>query len=169
MQTQYLRARQSGLTMIEMMVTVAVLAIIISIATPSFRQLLDNSRVASQTDQLVTAFNTARSEAIRNGRGAWFTARAGDFSNGWCVRTDNQDCGTDDADLLDFSSVDPRLEITQGTPATLSFALNRLGALQDPGTATVLVVKPKVCGDGLMMRRININATGRIAIDRVNC
>lgn len=47
------------------MVTLAVLAIILSIAVPSFADLIRSNRAESQRATLVNSLNLARSEAIR--------------------------------------------------------------------------------------------------------
>jgi type IV fimbrial biogenesis protein FimT len=59
-----LRHRARGLTLIELMITVAVMAVLIALAAPSFRTLLMNSRMSSQADGLYSALNYARSTAL---------------------------------------------------------------------------------------------------------
>jgi len=58
---------QMGLTMIELLVAIAILAILLSIAVPSFITFAQNSRLVGQTNDLVTSLNYARSEAIKRG------------------------------------------------------------------------------------------------------
>lgn len=58
---------ENGFTLIELMVTVAVSAIVLSVAVPGFQDLIRNNRLATQANQLVTALNLARSEAIKRG------------------------------------------------------------------------------------------------------
>ncbi|WDS38094.1 GspH/FimT family pseudopilin [Pseudoxanthomonas sp.] len=48
-----------------MMVAIAVLAIMLAIAVPSFSQLLASNRLTAQANELVAALQVARSEAIR--------------------------------------------------------------------------------------------------------
>lgn len=53
-----------GFTLIELMVTIAVLAIIVSIAAPNISTQLANSRVKSTTATLANALKEARSESL---------------------------------------------------------------------------------------------------------
>lgn len=58
---------QRGFTLIELMVTVSLLAILLSVAIPSFRDMLQNNRTQTIADNLMTALQYARSEAIKRG------------------------------------------------------------------------------------------------------
>lgn len=53
-----------GFTLLELMVVIAIVAIMISIATPSFRAQIEASRLRADTDNIVTALQLARSEAV---------------------------------------------------------------------------------------------------------
>ncbi|SBV35424.1 putative pilus assambly protein [uncultured Stenotrophomonas sp.] len=58
-----------GFSLLELMVTVAVLAILMAIAVPGFSALINRDRLTSQANELVALVQYARSEAIRlNGR-----------------------------------------------------------------------------------------------------
>lgn len=54
----------SGFTLIELMITIAILAIILAIGIPSFQNLFENSRFSRANDAFISAVNLARSEAI---------------------------------------------------------------------------------------------------------
>ncbi|NMG63689.1 prepilin-type N-terminal cleavage/methylation domain-containing protein [Azoarcus indigens] len=60
--------RTDGFTLIELMVTLAVAAILAAMAAPSFRTLLANNRLSTQTNELVGAVTFTRSEAVKRGR-----------------------------------------------------------------------------------------------------
>jgi type IV fimbrial biogenesis protein FimT len=57
--------RATGFTLLELMVTLAVLGILLGIAVPSFQSSLTNSRLTTAANDLVGALQAARSEAIK--------------------------------------------------------------------------------------------------------
>ncbi len=58
-----------GVTLVELMVTIAVAAILLAVAVPGFRNLIVSNRLTATTNAFVAALNLARIEAIkRNAR-----------------------------------------------------------------------------------------------------
>ena len=56
---------QLGVTLIELMVTIAVLAVIVTLAVPSFAGIINSNRLATAANELGTSLQLARMEAIR--------------------------------------------------------------------------------------------------------
>lgn len=80
--------RYKGFTLIELMVTILIAAILMMIAVPSFRNYQANQQVRSTAQGLVLALDIARSEAIKRGTGvtAIVAPVSGtDWSSGWTV------------------------------------------------------------------------------------
>ena len=59
--------RRRGFTLIEVMIVIALVAIVVSLAGPSFREYILMQRLRSVQSQLVTDLNYARSEAVSRG------------------------------------------------------------------------------------------------------
>lgn len=74
------RSPDSGFTLIEMMVTVAVLAILVAVAAPSFSDAMDRARIKSQAMRVIDVIEFAKSEATKSSitrntaAGTWNTA-----------------------------------------------------------------------------------------------
>lgn len=167
-----------GVTLIELMVTISILAILLAIAAPSFQQMLTSSRVTSLTNELVAALNFARSEAVKRGKTVTVCKSANpeaatptcsalaSWQTGWLIFVDEGTLGTVDG-------TDSRLKVGQpsGGNATItgstSFAnyvsYESTGVVTGGGTNTL-----DICLNGVQSR-VEVNVTGRIRTIKGSC
>ena len=87
--------RNSGLTLIELLITVAIVGVLIASATPSMTEFIQNNRAVTQVNELHTSLSLARNEAIKRNsnitvcRSSNGTTCSGAWQNGWIVFVDN--------------------------------------------------------------------------------
>ena len=65
--------KRSGFTLIELMVVIAMMSIMVAVATPRIRSLRDRSNLRAARDEVATAFALARSAAVQKGITATIT------------------------------------------------------------------------------------------------
>jgi|GEM_PF-630346 len=97
-------ARERGLTLLELLITLTILAILLAIGVPVFSRQIHNSRLAANTEELRSAIQLARATAVsRNQR---VTLRnSGSWESGWqAFADDNNNGALDDGEQLLFSS-----------------------------------------------------------------
>lgn len=83
---------QQGFTLIELMVTVAVLGIVVGLAVPGFQSAVNGNRLAGASNELIATMQVARMEAIRrNRRVAVCTSANANAGDGATCATSNID------------------------------------------------------------------------------
>jgi type IV fimbrial biogenesis protein FimT len=75
-----------GYNLLELLVTLAIVAILASIAAPSFSVFIENQRVRSAANDLMATMNLARSEAVTRNASITVSEATGGWSNGWIVK-----------------------------------------------------------------------------------
>jgi len=88
------RPLAAGFTLLELMITLVIAALFLTVGVPSYLNLIRNSRAATNANELVTALTLARSEAVRRAanvticRSADGAACGGNWTDGWIVFVD---------------------------------------------------------------------------------
>ena len=77
------QSSERGFTLMELMVTIAVLAILVAIAAPSFNDFFDKYRVRGAANDVISVVSQARAEAAKSGRAV--QVNFGGTTGAWCV------------------------------------------------------------------------------------
>ena len=168
---------QRGLTLIELLVTVAVVGIMLAVGVPAFQRITEENRQVSTINSLAGGLNLARSEAVKQGRAVTVCASADgiacsgstDWTNGWIAFTDeNRDGLINGNDVLVARNgalgAGVQLRATQFDDNSRLRYLpsGRLETTPDPDGTFVLC--DTRTWDATRARVLNINNLGRVAL-----
>lgn len=162
-----------GFTLVELMVTVVVAAILLSIAIPNFATMLRKNRAATDVSALTTTIAYARSESVARGRNVCITPKTsgGAWKDGWQVRVDDA-TATCTGDLLrTFSAAQGSsvLTVKKGAAASSATAITTFaftsGGYRSGGDGVFISYVADGTCDPDTGRLLSVLGTGRLSID----
>lgn len=168
-----------GFTLIELMVTLAIVAILAMVAVPNFTAFQRNSELTSMANNLVGGMNMARTEAMKRNTNALVAPISGtDWAGGWRVFVDvNRDGTFNTGDILinTYPALPSYIVVTASNPQAL---FNGSGYSFDGNTLSNLTISIErndvPAGQTLdQTRRVKVATTGRVrsckGTDTTNC
>jgi type IV fimbrial biogenesis protein FimT len=175
MARQFNLGTNAGFTLLELMVTVSIAAILLAVGVPSYVTFIDNNRVTSQANDMLYSVNMARSEAIKRGTEVRLVSVAGsDWSTGWNLVADtNNDSDFDDpADILmqwEALNGDGSLAIAAtNSPTDTYMAFTSRGGLSPSNASFIFTLEPGDC-DAIDSRIISLQPSGRASVSHGDC
>ncbi|WGL18191.1 GspH/FimT family protein [Microbulbifer bruguierae] len=108
-----------GLTLLELLITLSILSILLTIGIPSFQQQVESNRTRTATDALLQAIRLTRTKAISSNRRATLR-KLGSWQSGWEVFYDRDFDGERDLDEPQIITAGPLagVTVTANTPLT---------------------------------------------------
>lgn len=163
-----------GFSLVELMITISVASILLTVAVPSFQSLMKESRLTTQANEFMTALHYARSEAVKRGMRVTIcrsvdgaTCNGDDWQDGWLIFSDADPVGSVDVDNGDeILRVFPKLnESSLNGGSNFSSRVTYLRNGRSQGNNNLPNGTFTLCNqDGA--RKIVINASGRPRVEK---
>lgn len=165
--------RQAGMTLVELLIVLAIAAVLATIAAPSFSSFVNDTRLTTTLSQLASDLNRARLDAIKRNSWVLFCVRdaAGtgcstgtDWNNGWVICHDSEPDGDCDAatdeepnPIVIRQALKSKLSLT-GPTAAIRFNPNGTQGTGTVATLTLCCKSNKTTGE-----IVRVAATGHIS------
>jgi len=176
-----------GFTLVELIITLVIVGVLLGIGVPNFRSFIQNSRITSQSNELVGVLATARSEALKRNQAVVVCRSAdptavtpvcavgggGTWETGWLIFADqnknNSFAAADGDTLLKVYPVLTGNNTLRGNSAALVdfVTFNRSGTADLAAAATPHHFKLCDTRGAGSARAIVLEPTGRPRIDRL--
>lgn len=179
MSKQYADNRQNGFTLIELMITLVIAAVLVGIAVPSFQTFIKRNQADTLQSRVASAVATARTEAASRNTFVSMcasddgTACGGSWNNGWIIYENPDNNATKHANEIAIEVFDYEGASTfsmvqgQNTGNNLSqITFNQQGFLV--GQLSVLVTVCEPGKDVKYARGLYLNASGLVVKTKDN-
>lgn len=165
-------ARSGGFTLVELVITLLVVAVLALIALPSFDGTFRQSRMTAAANNLVAALSAARSESVMRARrvsvcpsASGLRCGGSDWHAGWITYVDGGTAGRFDADDV-VLRVWPALDSADRITATRAGVTFDARGMSD--APVDFIVRPDRCRSD-QQRRVVLLAFGRVSSRREAC
>jgi len=158
--------KNKGFTLIELMITVAIISMTMAIGLPSFQSIIASARLTSTTNAMVSALQLARIEALKQHKTVVIRKKNNDWSKGWEVFVDDLvenktfDAGEIVLVVTGFDAPSSMIKIDPTYTNYVSYGAN--GRVNQGGS--FLFCYPST-GTATDFRKVIIAATGRIRVE----
>ena len=175
---------QKGLTLIELMVTIAIAMILLAVGVPAYDSMMSNNRSVASTNRLVGALKVARSEAINRGTsvslcprssvGSFTCGSASDWANGLLLFTDGRGvggAGTYSSSSEDLLNEWGELESSPTITSTVAYVrYSPTGERDTINSSSAITIQLQFADcKGKQVRTLTIDNTGYVSVGRASC
>lgn len=148
--------KSKGVTLIEILVTLSLIAILLTLAVPSFSNFIHQNRMTSQANTFLSVIQLARNEAIKSREPVTLLVEKGSDGNGWKITVTSTLGMIREIDMLSSVVV---------LDASSSIQFDELGRA---APTHVFGLQHQSC-EFQQRRTITVNVMGRAQVSKENC
>jgi len=173
-----MRRGAAGFTVLELLTTVTVMAILVAIAIPGFGYLAASTKVKAASTELYLAMIRARSESVKRNRSVAIVKTGADWQGGWQIIADGTDAdsdydnvgtGVDDDRLIYTQDELKRVTITMADDRVVFRPNGRISEPAPPASPAFDVSAPDQDSGSNLLRCVTADITGRPYIRQEEC
>lgn len=131
-----MQKHESAFTLIELMIAIAVAAIVLTLGVPSFERVIERNQLAANVNVLVSSLTLARSEAVKRNKSVKIcdssdavNCGSGSYEQGWIVFVDENNDGDLDSPAEELIQVQSALPSNFSIDPNLSTGANNISYL----------------------------------------
>lgn len=152
-----MKGRHRGFTLPELLITLSIASLLVSMAVPSFQGFRGNQLARGASQQLFASLMYARTEAIKRNTTVTVSAVGGDWGAGWTITSGGSTLRTSEA-MAGLS-----LDDGAGSDPVSSVSFNRQGRLQGGGTPQIGFCT-RYGSAAISQRLVRVDLSGRASI-----
>ena len=149
-----------GFTLIELIVVLAIAAILATVGLPSMVEFVQNNRLAAETNRFVSSIRFARSEAVKRNEAITLNSSANSWSDGWAINVGAAPVNPTSEILRNEVAASQGITISSGAPTTANLTYQADGTIAN--TRTQFFICDERGSD--LGRVVTINVTGRVDV-----
>lgn len=160
------RKTMGGFSLIELMVTLIIVAILMAVAVPGMTDLYRDARLSTQTDALVSLLNSARLEAVKQRKAMTVCPLAAPATDTACSNSTSD--WTKGFGIHDGTSIIQRVSANRdATVTTTATSVVFVATFGSTAAAACFALN----ATGRKQQRVNVGVSGRVSkkVDATNC
>ena len=152
--------QQRGFTLLELMIVITIVAVLATVASPSFSQYIASQRVKNAAYDLVAALSMTRSEAMTRGAAISLCQGNSGWAGGWTTKAD---CTAGPALLIEDAL--PGVAIDTGSACGVLTQVDygkdgRASSTAGAAYLTKFVISPQPSVGGVKLRCVSLGLSG---------
>lgn len=140
--------KQLGFTMIEILIVIALFGVLASFAVPSFQKMINNTKIRTATDSILSGLQLARAEAVKRNVNVQFEFRGAGNPTEWTVCLSPAGGGACPA--VDGATTVQSRRASEGSSSDVTanpdqpgpYVFNGYGLMSSPGALAIAIDNP---------------------------